>query len=419
MGTIYLKKEFHYTYTFGFSFYKEFLWNTGNLSPYWYQVTGCCKDTFDSTTYGTTGCPPFKTDSSSCENKKSLYFQTLLAYSVEDLCQQITNNNWNWELCSIKKWSRPAENLYSDPNNDCNILQEVNFKNVPECISLSVSENPSIKIIFNMFITPHYNGSGVLSICKSGCSATYSCSTEGCCPTPVPTVTAAPVSTPAPTPTATAYDYSFLDNIIMDDDLQSLNQIPVAVPNIIVNCSQCTTVPARLYCKNNLLNLNYFSNFIYNKNKEEFNSNFEITYSKYSDSWKKNYYYDEKTSNSSIKWYVYFDLACFNNSETNYYWKFLMMFRKIENNVSSDTKLVITIPSEFVCGYNSEFNFNFNFDVVKKQLFTNINYFRDDFIFYDKIGLFTNDYWKKNTEFFIRITQNYDPNLTTRKTITY
>lgn len=418
MGIIYVKKEFTYNYTFVISFYKEFLWNTGNLSSYWYQVVGCCKETF-GTESGSTGCPPFKTDDAVCENKKSFYFQTLLAYSVEDLCQQITNSNWNWELCSIKKWSRPAENLYTDPLNDCNILQEVNFQDLPECIELSVSQKILFNIKFNMFITPHYDGSGVLSICKEGCSANYSCTPEGCCPNP--NLNILKENTVENILNNNYKDLVSIQNTetIPEDDLQSLNELIATIPNVVVNCSNCTTVPARLYCKNNLLNLNYFSNFIYNKNKEEFNNNFEITYSKYSDSWKKNYYYDENIINSKIKWYVYFDLSCLSSSETNYYWKFSMLFRKIENTVPSETKLVITVPSEFVCGYNSEFNFNFNFNVTKKQLFTNINYFRDDFIFYDKIGLFSNNYWKSNQEFFIKITQNYDQNLTTRKIITY
>lgn len=438
MAIINFKKEFRYTYTFGFSFYKEFLWNTGDLSSYWYQVVGCCKDTFEAD--GSTVCPPFKTDDSACENKKSLYFQTLLAKNVEDLCQQITNNNWNWELCSIKKWSKPAENIYVDSTNDCNILQEVDFKDIPECISLSVSQKPSINIRFNMSVTPYYYGSGKLSICKNGCSASYCCCccpccerscSQGCCDS------------------NTDSDHSCcqqeIQNLVFhkekeiiqdeknnsnfiktqsietipDDDYQSLNQLSSTIADVIVNCSQCTTVSSRLYCKNNLLNLNYFSDFIYNNKKEVFDSNFEIKYSKYSDSWKANYLYDQNISNSPIKWNIYFDLACFSSTETNYYWKFLMLFRKTENNTPSETKLAITVPSEFVCGYNSEFNFSFNFNVVKKQLFTNINYFRDDFVFYDKIGLFSNNYWKKNPEFYIKITQNYDGNLTTRKIITY
>ena len=317
MATISFKKEFRYTYTFGFSFYKEFLWNTGDLSAYWYQVVGCCKDTFE--TDGSTVCPPFKTDDSACENKKSLYFQTLLANNVEDLCKQITNSNWNWELCSIKKWSKPAENIYVDPTNDCNFLQEVSFKDIPECISLSVSQKPSINIKFNMYVTPYYYGSGKLSICKDGCSASYCCCCCPCCQTSCSQGCCQENSDPDHTccqqgiqsfefneeKELTNQNKDFIKiqavDAIPEDDYQSLNNLSSTVPDVIVNCSQCTTVSSKLYCKNNLSNLNYFSDFIYNNNKEIFDSNFEITYSKHSDSWKRNYLYDQNILNSTTK----------------------------------------------------------------------------------------------------------------------
>jgi hypothetical protein len=72
MGEVYLTKEFRYNYTFEISSKKDFLWNTGNFSSYWFQVVGCCKDT-SSDSAGS--CPPFKTDDQKCKDKKSFIFK--------------------------------------------------------------------------------------------------------------------------------------------------------------------------------------------------------------------------------------------------------------------------------------------------------------------------------------------------------
>lgn len=386
MGTLLVKKEFKYKYNFGF--YKEFLWKTGNLSSYWFQVVGCCKNTNSS---NSNSCPPFKTDDATCnDNKKSFFVQTLLAYDTEDVCQQLLNNNWNWELCSIKKWSKPAENEYVISTEDeCNILREVPFKELPECLSLSVSQNINMGIKFFMDVE------GLVSPIESPL------------PTPTPTPTE-PGFTYPPTPTPTATLPPKDESIILDE-------LSVPVPFVYINCSQCVTLSSKLYLSSNLTNLGVFSNFISNNN-QEFNTSFSLVYSKNTDSWNKSFFYSDEFN---TKWNISFDLSCKQGTELEYYWKFLMSFKKVQQEIKLDTKLSVEVPSQYICGYSSGFVFSFNFNVIKKYLFTNINYFGDDFIFNDNIGLFANNYWFKNPEIYIRITENYDPNLITRKIIDY
>ena len=153
-------KSFSYNYTFSTSFSKEFTWRTGNLSSYWYQVRGCCKSTYQN--LPGSGCPPIRTDDSKCDTVPTTYFQTILANSVSEICQELTSNNWNWQLCSIKKWSRPAENLYVDSADQCNVLQEVSFKDVPECLSL-ISNDVYFNFKFNTVVYPVSAGSGSIS----------------------------------------------------------------------------------------------------------------------------------------------------------------------------------------------------------------------------------------------------------------
>jgi len=118
----------------------KFIWNTGSVSSYWYEVKGCCKDL---STNNTDVCPPINPNSE-CQNK-SQYFQIILANSVEELCQELNDTGWNWKLCSVKKWSRPAISN-SSTNDICNILEVVDFKKITECVALSTEYSESVKI---------------------------------------------------------------------------------------------------------------------------------------------------------------------------------------------------------------------------------------------------------------------------------
>lgn len=120
----------------------KFVWNTGSVSSYWYEVKGCCKDL---STNNPDVCPPINPNSE-CNNK-SQYFQIILANSVEELCQELNDIGWNWKLCSVKRWSKPAENSSLNNNNDiCNVLEPVDYKKIAECVSLSVEYSEAIRI---------------------------------------------------------------------------------------------------------------------------------------------------------------------------------------------------------------------------------------------------------------------------------
>ena len=118
----------------------KFVWNTGSVSSYWYEVKGCCKDLSSN---NPDVCPPINPNSE-CKNK-SQYFQIMLSDSVEELCQELNSIGWNWKLCSVKKWSKPA--LNSQVNGEvCNVLEVVDFKKITECVALGTEYSEFVKI---------------------------------------------------------------------------------------------------------------------------------------------------------------------------------------------------------------------------------------------------------------------------------
>ena len=413
-------KSFSYNYTFSASFSKEFTWKTGNLSSYWYQVRGCCKSTFQN--LPGSGCPPIRTDDAKCNDVPTTYFQTILSNSVSEICQELTSSNWNWQLCSVKKWSRPAENLYVDPNDECNVLQEVSFKDIPECQSL-ISNDVYFNFKFKTTVHPSYSGSGFISFSNGSLpsgTTTYRCS--GCITSfiaPEEDVIftendITPTETPISAPNLSYHEQVVIEAESNSVDISLINDLVVPVPYVNSQCPGCNQIPSKLYFQNNLINLGSFSNFIYLNNKE-FNTNFELVHSRLSNSWTKKFYYES----SSEKWYLSFDLACVNVSLAAYYWRFAMTFKRIYSEIEYDSRLVVQIPSEFVCAYSNKFEFKFNFDVINKYLFTNINYFGDGFVFYDKIGLFNSKYWYNNPKAIISIREEQIIDSIARKIIDY
>ena len=137
------KKDFYHNYVYDVSASKDFSWKIGNLSSYWFQVKGCCK-----TTYGSGSCPPIQTDDQNCGKSSSQFVQTILAYTPQEVCQELIKSKWNWDICGMQKWSRPAENEYVSAADECNYLQDVDFRSVADCLSLTKNYSVNVNIKF-------------------------------------------------------------------------------------------------------------------------------------------------------------------------------------------------------------------------------------------------------------------------------
>jgi hypothetical protein len=91
--------------------------------------------------------------------------------------------------------------------------------------------------------------------------------------------------------------------------------------------------------------------------------------------------------------------------------------RILKDGTDFDTRLYLTVPSEFICQYNSEFSFSFKYNIIKKYFFIGYQAYYDNFIFYDNIGLFSSDYWMKNPDIKFTVSKNQIENKVTRTTV--
>lgn len=412
-----LKKEITFNFSYNFELTKTISWKTETGSEYWWQVKGCCKNIYDSGG-NDNPCPPIKVNGD-CQNK-SQYIQVILSPSVQDLCEELKSNNWNWKICSIERWSKPAENEFVTSQDECNILEQFDYKNVAACLELSIDHQVIEKIRFKerVFFSKcnqsncigdvfAYEGSGSLNI--SG-EAEY----------PGTTSEMQKLQAVQSMNYFVEEKISFRYISIIKEFNFSERYINEYIPNLSlvqVPCMDCTDIPNILYVDNNLKNLNIMSSFLY-ENDYDLEDEIPLKFNKTTSLWSSVIHYSSKINDE--KWKVILDLGCANEENSDFYfWKFSILFFHQKNKIKKETRLNLSIPDKFVCSYSKDYILNFQYNIINKYLFINYVAYYDNFYFIDNIGLFKSNYWSSNPNLIIKVTKDKIKNRINKKTIYY
>lgn len=413
-----LKKEITFNFSYNLQLTKNISWKAELGSEYWWQVKGCCKNIYNSSSsYGNEVCPPIKINSD-CQNKAQ-YFQTLLSPSIQDLCEELKSNNWNWKICSIERWSKPAENEFVTSQDECNILESFDYKSVPACLDLSKDHEITEKIKFKdrvFFSKCTQNGcSGDVFIYYGSGGLTLYGNAE------YPDII---FSASSLVSSLSTYDIEEKINFSVTSTIKEFNfserysneYIP-NLPLVQVPCADCVDMPNVLYVDNNLKNLNIMSSFLY-ENNYEIQDEISLKFNKTTGLWSSVNHYVSKFNNE--KWKIVLDLGCSNEEGSDFYfWKFSLLFFYEKNNIKKETRLSLTVPDDFVCKYSKDYIVNFKYNLKNKYLFINYVAYYDNFYFIDNIGLFKSNYWVDNPDLIIKVTKDKIKNRINKKTIYY
>jgi hypothetical protein len=395
-------KNIFFKYFFKFEFNKQFIWSFGIIPQHWYQVVGCCKKTFVES--GVDGssladvCPPINTNQD-CSYNNSQYFQVILGDSPEDVCNNLLDNNWNWKICEFKRWSRSAENIYTNSFDDCNILEDVKWKEIPECYSFNIQQsfleilnfNISVSILDDFDLNSQKTNPSILNI-----DSFYN----------------------------ENIDYFVLENLFFKTkaEVKSIsffesanNQYSPSSNNVIVSCKNCNILPNILHVDNNFLNLNFLSSFLY-KNDYELLDEVPLNYSKNTNLWSSIINFKDKFNDDN--WRILFNFGCSGEPDSDfYYWKFSLNFIKLNFSGKVETRLLVSVPSSFICKYNQDIILNFEYNILTKYLFINYETYYDNFYFIDEIGLFDSFYWRNNPKIRVNVTRDKIKKRLNKKTI--
>lgn len=138
---------------------KNFAWHTGPQPLRWFRILGCCRyPTADGDGLGAGGGPaeqqggcdviPIETLDGKCTGAlgKNQFVENIIARNLDDVCKNLKDQKWDWPICSIQRFTRPAEAAFIDPDDNCNQLEELEFCNVPACFDFCLSTDGVVKI---------------------------------------------------------------------------------------------------------------------------------------------------------------------------------------------------------------------------------------------------------------------------------
>ena len=387
---------------------KKFSWNTGDLVLKWYRVQGCCSSaTKNENPSGGCDIINFQIEDPTCVGASSQqqFIQNIAANSLTDLCNQLTNSGLRWEICSIKKFSLPAD-LRGVDVDQCNTLTEVPFCEIPECIEFCMKTNSIIYIkarawVEQVFVYESEGGEETLSsvseITAPEDAIGFYESTGGEVVLSSESEFSSSWSNNL-TISIKGFASVAFEEILFGESVAP--EITQSTATVFTNCGLCDSMPLTLHLNHNLSKAGELVDYL-KRNGQEIPSSIPMHYNSKLKSWLGHYHLFGigESKNGQEKWNFLFSWSCDSNMGDNY-WRFSSLITRTDlaEGTDYDTRLIIKFPPDQICSYSQNFSFNFTFDVntFTKFVDNNFDLALNEIMLYDKIGMFKTKNWLKD-----------------------
>lgn len=125
-------------------------WGVGEGEFYWYRVEGEC---------GQVTCEDFRVGYDGCS--RMTFVSTIAARSLPELCNILsrpaTSSPVGTRISSIRRYSRPTFRGQT-PDEQCNVLNDLEFCHIPECADYCAEESPAPLIGLHNIVLPFGEG---------------------------------------------------------------------------------------------------------------------------------------------------------------------------------------------------------------------------------------------------------------------
>jgi hypothetical protein len=286
-------------------------WSVGEGAWYWYRVEGEC---------GPVECETFGVGYDGCGRMR--FVTTVSARNLSEVCDVLRNPNINapvnLKIATIQRYSRPVFRNQTTAD-ECNVLQEVEFCHVPECLDYCVDESSTPLIGVQNIVAP-YDDQLVLPEfpAKSTRSGERLSSA-----TDISDVLLANASSEAVV-FGLGYEY---------DDSLSEGNMELSADS--VSACGCSGIGRSLSMRHSLNRSSVVYNFL-RSNSASLPSNLSLAYKATEGSWTSNIHLGDPVEG----WSLFFGFACQNDL-----WRLSLSARSGKRQ----TKLVVDIPPEFMC----------------------------------------------------------------------
>lgn len=400
----------------------DIIYDVGQGLLRWYRVQSKCVPCAYNNDCETTGLQVLGTQCLAGSTGAQFYIQNILAASVSEVCQILQDSKLNWNVCTIKVYSRPADPALSGPEDNCNTLMDVPFENIPECLNVYVQEKPVIKMKMGVYAIEaifDYESSGGVSTGgeavvtgSTSSSSSFEYSSYGL-PELVVDSQSEYFSSWQSNPivnTKMNVILSYLDTSLNYTD--NNQAITPASSNIRTLCGTCTSMPSSFYVFHNLADTPDITNFL-NNNTATLPDHLAMRYNNKSKTWTANYQMLGEDSDGPQKWNFVFNWNCLDTNGEDYvspFWKFSIFVNKLNLNsgIDFDTKVHIVFPPDYLCEQinNLKINFPFTLNTVTNYVQNDFVQVTEDVVINDNIGIFKSNSWKSNPILDITLSVN-------------
>lgn len=433
-------------------FSREFQWQTGQLPLKWYRVQGCCRfptpagDGIGEGIPGGCEIISLETDDEKCTGAlgKQQFIQNIVARTVSEVCEQLQQSKLRWQICSIKQYSRPVENAFVDPNDECNKLLEVPFDEIPECLEFTIHSDvvTSIKASSEIYQYSSFSGSGTLNVSGNAfnriliagieqpypSTALYKFDSEG-----------GNLNLDGEAVTIYSLDLAlrFLNDLEIETELSFLEMVfgaGISNDNLVLPtqtvataCGSCDSMPRTIYMFQNIANNNVFTKYLF-RNGLDMPNPFILTYSNRLRCWTANVNLtglSDDNVGTRENWRFSFEWSCVNNyagyelGSSSWKFGFIASRANLDTGIDFETRCIVIFPPGILCDSTQNLNFDFSFDLnTKTNLVTNnLDIIPNTILLTDQIGLFKSNYWKLNPNLSFRFSKKNRLNETKRQNI--
>lgn len=419
---------------------KSFTWNVGELPLRWWRLEGCCSVLTPSSGSGSTritgGCDLLGIQVDSNCNRFQQLIQNVLARNLSEVCSQLEASGIKWKLCSVKSFSKTADN--NDPD-ECNILTEVPFEQIPECMQFALHTDAIVNMksgsvaIQNIY---DYDGLGVVELYGEGgfgftlndplefsnefsedfSSSSFSFVANSFSYSP----NEGEIVFSGEAETDTSWKTLFITNMISSSLVEreeavfdvDTNISPLILPNQFVStsCGLCVSVPVVLYVNHNLNRAGILAEFL-QRNGLELPSSLTLHYSTRQQSWISNYHLlgeDNESWRFVFSWNCASEIAGDDLGDSAWNFSLLIVRKNLDTNLDFDTRIIVVFNPSNICSgvQNLGFDFSFSLDTTTSYVTDNLNVVASSVVLYDNIGMFKTNAWIKNPSLNINISKN-------------
>jgi hypothetical protein len=416
------------------NFDKEFSWSLGAQPLRWYRVQGVCVWP-TSQGSGVPGEPypggcevtGIQIDDSQCTGAvgKVQFIQNILATTVQEVCNELTKSRINWQLQSIKRWSRPADPLLVPEGDECNVLEDVPFRDIPECLNFTleidsvIQARATVLLNENFFI---YSGSGAIT---TGGAASTIIKSGGTTPTVFTFFFSS--SGGSMTLGGSGFGGSSLQNDYLTEVVatvamefqeivfgESGDPLGPLTTRVVTGCGTCDAMPIDLFLDHELASPGLFRNFLM-RNGFKIPKSIELYHSARQDAWVGNLHYsgfsDDNLTTES--WRFTFEFSCTNDiagdNTGSPVIKFAMLVvrKNLVNGIDEDTRLFMVLPPVDFCAYIRNFKMNFGFTLNLDTLLVvnDAGLIPQSVLLKDNIGMFSSQFFDRNPNLPFRLSR--------------